>query len=102
MAYELPASAQDVAVYPSKSIKVIVPYPPGGATDIIGRTVAPRLSESWKVPVVVENRAGGNANIGADSVAKSDLAPRSVRARGTDAMRKAVQTCKQLRKPLAA
>ena len=66
-----PAQAQDATLCPAKSIRVIIPYPAGGATDIIGRTVAPKLSESWKVPVVVENKGGGNANIGADAVAKS-------------------------------
>jgi tripartite-type tricarboxylate transporter receptor subunit TctC len=57
--------------YPSKPIRIIVPFPPGGGTDIISRTVAAKLTESWKVPVVVENRAGGNTLIGAEAAAKS-------------------------------
>ena len=57
--------------YPNKPIRIIVPFPPGGGTDIVSRTVAAKLSESWKVPVVVDNRAGGNTLIGAEAAAKS-------------------------------
>ena len=53
------------------TLKYIVPFPPGGLTDTMARTVAQKLTESWKVPVVVENKAGGNAQIGAEQVAKS-------------------------------
>ncbi|MFZ4806435.1 MAG: Bug family tripartite tricarboxylate transporter substrate binding protein [Hyphomicrobiaceae bacterium] len=57
--------------YPAgQTIKVIVPYPPGGATDIVGRVLAERLGILWKVPVVVENVPGAGANIGMDRVAK--------------------------------
>src|SRR4051812_12787312 len=61
--------AQSTAGYPGKSIKIIVPFPPGGATDIMTRNVAQKLNEAWKQPVVVENRAGANGIIGADAVA---------------------------------
>ena len=64
-----PALASDA--YPSKPIRIIVPFPPGGGTDIVSRTVAAKLTESWKVPVIVENRAGGNTLIGAEAAAKS-------------------------------
>jgi tripartite-type tricarboxylate transporter receptor subunit TctC len=64
-----PALAEDV--YPSKPIRIIVPFPPGGGTDIVSRIVAAKLTESWKVPVVVDNRAGGNTLIGAEAAAKS-------------------------------
>jgi len=64
-----PALADDA--YPSKPIRIIVPFPPGGGTDIVSRTVAAKLTESWKVPVIVENRAGGNTLIGAEAAAKS-------------------------------
>ncbi|MVW70322.1 MULTISPECIES: tripartite tricarboxylate transporter substrate binding protein [unclassified Bordetella] len=57
--------------YPSQPIKMIVPYAPGGATDIIGRLVGKALSEKLGQPVVVENRAGGNTGIGAATVARS-------------------------------
>jgi tripartite-type tricarboxylate transporter receptor subunit TctC len=62
-----PAAAQ----YPNKSIKMIVPYPPGGATDVIGRVLAQRLSTALGQQVVVDNRGGAGGNIGAEAVAKS-------------------------------
>ncbi len=52
------------------SIKYVVPFPPGGLTDVMARMVGLKLGEQWKVPVVVENKAGGNALIGAEVVAK--------------------------------
>jgi tripartite-type tricarboxylate transporter receptor subunit TctC len=64
-----PALADDA--YPSKPIRIIVPFPPGGGTDIVSRTVAAKLTESWKVPVVVENKPGGNTLIGAEAAAKA-------------------------------
>lgn len=64
----MPAAAQ---TFPSKPIRIIVPYAPGGTTDIVGRRVGQRLSEVLGQPVVVENRAGGNTAIGVDVVAKA-------------------------------
>jgi len=60
-----------VAAWPEKPIKLIVPYPPGGLTDAVGRQIAAVLSERLKQPVVIENVAGGGGNIGADRAAKS-------------------------------
>jgi len=57
--------------YPNKPVKMIVPYPPGGATDVIGRVLAQRLSTALGQQVVVENRGGAGGNIGAEAVAKS-------------------------------
>jgi tripartite-type tricarboxylate transporter receptor subunit TctC len=57
--------------YPGKPIRLVVPFPPGGSADIIGRTLAQRLSEQMGQPVVVENRAGASAIIGSEYVAKS-------------------------------
>jgi tripartite-type tricarboxylate transporter receptor subunit TctC len=57
--------------FPDRPVKIIVPLPPGGSPDTIARTLAQSLQETWKQPVVVENRTGGSQNIGADAVAKS-------------------------------
>lgn len=57
--------------YPSKPVKVIVPFTPGSATDILGRTIGQKLQELWGQPVIVENRAGAGGTIGAGIVAKS-------------------------------
>lgn len=57
--------------YPSKPIKMIVPFPAGGTTDVVARLVAQRMSESMGQPVVVENRGGAGGAIGADVVAKA-------------------------------
>jgi tripartite-type tricarboxylate transporter receptor subunit TctC len=57
--------------FPVKSIRMIVPFPPGGTTDIIARLVAQRMTETMGQPVVVENRAGAGGSIGADVVAKA-------------------------------
>ena len=57
--------------YPSKSIRIVVPFPPGGATDIAARLIGTKLSERWKQPVVVENKPGAGGNLGSDIVAKA-------------------------------
>jgi tripartite-type tricarboxylate transporter receptor subunit TctC len=57
--------------FPSRAIRVVVPFPPGGGTDVVARTVAPKMSELLGQPIVVENRAGAGGNIGTEVVAKS-------------------------------
>jgi len=57
--------------YPAKSIRVVVPFPPGGATDLTGRLVGQKMTERFGQTVVVDNRAGAGGVIGADAVAKS-------------------------------
>ncbi|MCC6212116.1 MAG: tripartite tricarboxylate transporter substrate binding protein [Burkholderiales bacterium] len=65
------SSALFAQAFPSHPVRIIVAFPPGGSTDITARLVAPKLSEMWKQPVVVENKPGAGANIGTDFVAKS-------------------------------
>jgi tripartite-type tricarboxylate transporter receptor subunit TctC len=64
----IPAQAQ---TYPAKPIRFIIPFPPGGPTDIMGRLAAQRLTEAWGVQVVADNRAGAGGNIGTEMCAKS-------------------------------
>ncbi|HXD41747.1 MAG TPA: tripartite tricarboxylate transporter substrate binding protein [Ramlibacter sp.] len=64
-----PAAAQ--SAYPNKGLRVIVPFPAGGASDTLGRMVAQHLSQAWGQPAIVENRAGAGGNIGAEAGAKA-------------------------------
>jgi tripartite-type tricarboxylate transporter receptor subunit TctC len=63
------AAAQD---YPTRAIRMIVPFAPGGGTDVLARIIAQKLNEQWGQPVVVENRPGASGGIGTALVAKSD------------------------------
>jgi tripartite-type tricarboxylate transporter receptor subunit TctC len=62
------ASAQP---YPSRPVRIVVPFPPAGAVDILARVVGQKVSEKWKQSVVIENRPGGGSVLGTDIVAKS-------------------------------
>ena len=57
--------------WPAKTLRIIVPYPPGGSSDIIARAISQPLSEALRQSVIVENKAGANGNLGAELVAKS-------------------------------
>ena len=59
------------APYPTKPVRIVVPYPPGGGTDLQGRPMAAKLSEMWKQNVVIDNRGGASGMVGAEIVAKS-------------------------------
>ncbi|MCK9509370.1 MAG: tripartite tricarboxylate transporter substrate-binding protein, partial [Pigmentiphaga sp.] len=63
--------AQAQADFPNKPARIIVPYTPGGNTDMLGRVVAQGLGEKWGVSVVVENRPGAGGTIGVEQVARS-------------------------------
>ena len=66
------AAAEDLAAnFPNRPIRMIVPFPAGGPSDIVARLIGQRMSEDWGQPVVVENRPGGNTIIGAQAAAKA-------------------------------
>ena len=67
----LPTGPAHAQAYPTRAVKMVVPFPPGGSLDIAGRLIAQKLTDAWGQPVVVENRPGAGGNIGADFVAKS-------------------------------
>jgi len=58
-------------LYPSKPVRFIIPFPPGGPTDIVGRLAADRLSKAWNVQVIADNRPGSGGNIGTEQCARS-------------------------------
>src|SRR3977135_4024162 len=64
------AAAQS-ETYPNRPIRIVIPFPAGGPSDIVGRLIAQKMSEDWGQPVVIENRPGANTIIGAQLVAKA-------------------------------
>ncbi len=70
-AMALVSGAAMAQAWPSKPIRIIVPYPPGGTSDILARAIGPKITEALGQPVTVENKAGATGNLGADLVAKS-------------------------------
>jgi len=71
LALALASTTAFAQTYPDRPIKLIAPFAPGGATDVLARTMAQGLTEAWGQQVIVENRTGAGGNIGADLVAKS-------------------------------
>jgi tripartite-type tricarboxylate transporter receptor subunit TctC len=66
------ATAQERAdAFPSRAIKIVVPFPAGGPSDVLARMIGQKMSEDWGQPVVIENRPGANTVLGAQQVAKA-------------------------------
>src|SRR5712692_367921 len=71
-AQALPAQALPVQNWPSRFVRIVVPYASGGPTDAVIRTVADPLARAWGQQVVIENKGGAGTNIGAEAVARAD------------------------------
>ena len=71
MAASVGFSTAHAQSWPSKPVRIIVPFPPGGTTDIVARSLGVELQKMWGQPVVIENRAGAGGNVGAEAVARS-------------------------------
>ena len=70
--FALTLGALPAAAFPDRAVRIVVPFPAGGSNDVIARIVGQRLSEIWKQPVVIENRAGAGGNIGGEAIARAD------------------------------
>src|SRR5690606_16521143 len=66
-----PAAVLAQDAYPSKPVRIVVPFTPGGSTDMLARKIGEKLSAQWKQPVIVDNRPGAGGTVGADHVSKS-------------------------------
>src|SRR5262249_47869544 len=67
----MPGGTAAAADYPNQTIKIVVPFPPGGGVDVVARMIAPRLSESLGQSVIIENRGGAGGAVGATAVAQA-------------------------------
>jgi len=71
VALALVGANADAQQFPAKPVRMVVPFPAGGAVDTVARAIGQQLTEGWKQPLIVENKPGAGANIGADAVAKA-------------------------------
>src|SRR5688572_17964147 len=71
LAFALLSANAFAQTFPSKPIRIVVPYAAGGTSDILARQIGPKITDAWGQPVIVENKPGANGNVGADFVAKS-------------------------------
>lgn len=67
----VPASPAAAQTWPTKPLRIVVPFPAGGTSDVLARLVGQKMTENWGQPVLIENKPGSNGNLGADLVAKS-------------------------------
>lgn len=67
----LTVQAQTPAAYPAKPIKIVVPFPAGGTSDVLARLIGQKMTEAWGQPVLIDNKPGSSGNLGADLVAKA-------------------------------
>ncbi|EHP39696.1 hypothetical protein OR16_29969 [Cupriavidus basilensis OR16] len=74
-ALALPASADGPGPWPQRPVRVVVPYAPGGASDVLARLLGSKLQKVWKQPVVVENRTGAGGNIGTRRLTRAARRP---------------------------
>ena len=66
------SAASFAQTYPAKAVRLIVPFPPGGSTDLVARVVGQKMADAWGKQVVIDNRPGANGMIGSDIVAKAN------------------------------
>src|SRR5262245_36520328 len=71
-AFSMTPSVVRAQTYPTRLVRIVVPFPPGPGIDAIARIIANRLSEIWKMQVIVENRPGAGGNLGSEAVARSE------------------------------
>jgi tripartite-type tricarboxylate transporter receptor subunit TctC len=71
MALAWPAEAAEAERYPTKPIRIVVPFPPGGSNDLLGRVISQKFNEAWGQPAIIDNRPGGGSTIGIEVVVRA-------------------------------